>query len=94
MQTAGLYDEVSRLQASLGVDTDRGLNTLAAVIGENISNQFGIGLAQMGVAALVLGQCRLMLSEGLRCGRGKLGGYRKRVPLGAFSPDRSSGRVM
>lgn len=44
VQTAGLHGEVSRLQASLGVDTDSGLNSLVAIIGENISSHFGIGL--------------------------------------------------
>jgi hypothetical protein len=44
VQTAGLYDEVSLLQASVGADTASGLNSLAAFIGENISNHFGIGL--------------------------------------------------
>ena len=33
VQTAGLYNDVSRLQASLEVDTDSGLNSLAAIIG-------------------------------------------------------------
>lgn len=43
-QSIELHGEVSRLQASVGVHTDSGMNSLAAIIGENISNHFDIGL--------------------------------------------------
>lgn len=41
-QTAALYDEVAQLQASIELDTASGVGSLAAVIGGNVAERFGI----------------------------------------------------